>query len=256
MRTTCRRWLLIIDGGWTPWVSDDDDRVVVIETTLSFHASTVLYTIVEDVFNRKCNVVLVWESSVTIQCLRNSAHGLFFFIFRVNIDTGGRISLCLQHSACCHRYKLRSTGSYATANVPFLKMFRYLLRVHAIPNVFKQVSHSHATFDTMVACWLHRYLKYSWFFLFASSTGEWRIVLVASGNSRFGLVGVESFALGMRMVRSKATTRLPGMCVHVLSVCAKEAVCVMCGSVRQVVGVTAVRGGRSAWMYSVYVCMC
>lgn len=24
MRKTCRRWLLIIDGGWTPWVSDDD----------------------------------------------------------------------------------------------------------------------------------------------------------------------------------------------------------------------------------------
>lgn len=70
------------------------------------------------------------------------------------------------------------------------------------------------------------------------------------------LVGVESFALGMRMVRSKATTRLPGMCVRVLSVCAKEAVCVMCGSVRQVVGVTAVRGGRSASMYSVCARAC
>lgn len=69
------------------------------------------------------------------------------------------------------------------------------------------------------------------------------------------LVGVESFALGMTTVRSKATTRLPGMCVRVLSICGKEAVCVMCGSVRQVVGVTAVRGGRSAWTYSVCACV-
>lgn len=79
-------------------------------------------------------------------------------------------------------------------------------------------------------------------------------MLVASGNSRCGFGWGGIFC--PRYENGTATTRLPGMGVHVLSVCAKEAVCVMCGSVRQVVGVAAVRGGRSASMYSVRACAC
>lgn len=75
-------------------------------------------------------------------------------------------------------------------------------------------------------------------------------MLVASGNSRCG------FGWGGIFCPRYENGTVQGYDTITWDVRAKEAVCVMCGSVRQVVGVTAVRGGRSASMYSACACAC